>query len=273
MGSSWIFYLKIVVIVLLLYFWARGVTRLWRQARFKRMLKKSVIVSASTQKGDYVNFNGVLTIPATQLPISGKSCGYWVIVIRAIFKAKVKKPGKGVETHRPVIYRAEFDKIPLIISSKDQLVHVVMDRPSQFMANMQSEKLKSMVIPLHEAKPLAKAKYESFETDQYWLPEKAFVSLWATVVETNKNCISVSSGENPKIPALIFHGEKESVYNKLSIAIFVLLMLVIMAPMAIFFLVNMSVSETGAINMLIAEVSVLLAAYILYKTGRVNFVR
>ena len=273
MDEDLILYLKIAVVVVLIYFWIRGLLRTWQLQRFYRKLKKAVPISANSRKGDYISFSGVLTLPAMKTPVSKQSCSYWGLLVRAVFKTKQKKPGKGMQTHRPVIYKAESDSLPLLLSNAKQIVHVLIDNPLHFMVNMGSKKTKNSILPPKEAKPFIKPKYKSYEVDEYWLPEKAVLHLWAVVTDVNKNCFSVSSGTNPKVPTLLYHGSKKSVFRKFSLRLFVLSMLILWVPIAVFWLFTIEPQSMSDRHLLIAQAFILFVGYILYRVGRIHFVR
>lgn len=273
MAENWILYLKFVVIIALAYFLIRGILRNWQLRRFYRKLKSAVPISANNQKGDYVSFSGILTLANMKTPVSKQSCGYWGLIIRAVFQTKEKKPGKGMQTHRPVIYKNESDQLPLIVANQKQLVHLAMNNPLQYMVNMNLKRSKSSKVPVEEAKSFVKPKYKKFEVDEYWLPEKVRLQLWAVVTDTNKNCISVSTGNNSEIPTLIYNGDKKSVFRKFTLRFIILFMLILFSPLAMYWLITVDPQSISDTNMLVAEVSALLVGYALYRIGRIHFVR
>lgn len=273
MDDNWIFYLKIAVIVVLTYFCIRGILRIWQLRRFYRTLKSAKPISANSQKGDYVSFDGVLTLPTMKTPLSKQPCGYWGVIVRAVFQTKRKKPGKGMQTHRPVIYKTESDQLPLLLSNRKQLVHLVVNEPLRFMVNMKLKKSKSTKVPFEEAKPFVKPKYRSFESNEYWLPDKANLHLWAVVSDTNSNCMSVTSSQDPKIPTMVYHGDKETVFRKFAIRFFILFVLILCSPLAIYWLSIVDLQSISKTNMLIAEATAVLVGYALHRSGRIHFVR
>ena len=273
MDESLILYIKLAVIVILSYFWIRGILRTWQLRRFYRRLKSAQPLSSKTEKGDYISFSGVLTMPTMKTPNSQQSCGYWGLIIRAVFKTKRKKPGKGMETHRPVIYKSESDNIPLLLSNKKQIVHLVLNNPLHFMVHMLSKKTKKSSLTIEEAKPLIKPKHKSFEVDEYWLPEKAILHLWAVVTDANKNCVSVSSGSDPKIPTLLYHGSKNKLFSKFLLRFLILSMLLLWVPVAGFWLFTVEPHFISERNLLIVEAMIILIGFALYRIGRIHFVR
>ena len=72
----------------------------------------------------YVSFKGKLTAGnAYTLPFSGKACAFYLTEVFAEWKAKRKKPGKGMETQRKPLFRKQ-SSTELEIVAKEQLVYV-----------------------------------------------------------------------------------------------------------------------------------------------------
>jgi len=273
MGEGLDFYIKIVISAILFFFWVKGGIRIWQLQKFYRRLKRAKPLSANSQKGDYVTFSGTVTLPATSTPFSNEPCSYWGIFVRAVFKTKQKKPGKGMQTHRPVIYKALSDKLPFLMSNDKQVVHVLLDNPLRFMVNMLSKKTTQESLTVEEAKPFIKPKYKSFAIDEFWLPENAVLHLWAVITDISNSIITVSTGTDHKVPAMLYHGNKHNIFNKIKFRFIILLVLLVSVPGTIFWLFNVAPYAVNQTGLWAAEAAALIIGVMLHRTGKIHFVR
>ncbi len=271
MDNNWQLYVKISLIAILIYFLVKAILRIMQLSQFRRTLNSATPVSSNSKKGDYIHFSGTITLPSTKTPLGLVPCMYWGIIVRAVFETRKKKPGKGLQTHMPIIYKAESDQLPFLISIKNQLLHLVIDNPMRFMVNIHSKNLKSKTMPIKEVQSLI--KYKSYDIDEYWLPENAVLHIWAFISDINNNCISISSGDNPKIPTLIYCGDKKSIFKKFNLRIITLYLLILWSFIGIYLLtifINNNFSNTLSIAL---EIFILIIGYALYRYGKIHFVR
>lgn len=273
MDENLIFYIKISLSIILFFFWIKGSIRIWQLQKFYRHLKQAKPLSTSSQKGDYITFSGILTLPPTTTLFSNKPCNYWGMFVRAVFKTKQKKPGKGMQTHRPVIYRDSSDKLPFLMSNHKQIVHVLLDNPLHFMVNMLSKKTIQKTLTIEEAKPFIKPKYKSFEIDEFWLSENSVLHLWAVITDISNSVITVSTGTDHKIPTMLYQGKKQSIFNKIKFRFIILLILIISVPVTIFWLFSVAPYAVNQTGLLITEAAALITGFALHRAGKIHFVR
>ncbi|MBF0264235.1 MAG: hypothetical protein HQL46_03120 [Gammaproteobacteria bacterium] len=277
MDREFVVFVNYVVIVILFIFFIKAFLRSLTLRKFYLKLQTAASITDQISNGDYIFFSGRLAMPQMILPVTKKRCGYWGATIRAVFQTKAKKPGKGMKTHQPVIYKEESEQLPLLLTSQNKaqnkLIHIAIDKPMRFMVNLKSKITESKQIPIDAAKEFDQAKYTSYKTSEYWLPEKANLQVWAMVTGNNNGCTTVSCANDVDTPTLIYHGDKNGIFKRFRFRLLILFVLMIYAPFAIFIIHRANFSFNSANYLFILDILMLMIGFGLYRIGRISFVK
>ena len=181
----------------------------------ERMLKATK-ADDSVKEGDFVCFEGNLTLPPTLTPINKIPCSYWGLIVQAIFYTKKKKPGKGLIEHTPIVDKKSSDELPFLIAKDDTIVQAAFYENMSLLVNAKFSEDKSVEPPYSEISLNAKKKYSSYRSTEIWLPIDSTLSIWGTVASVNKNCITLSASDRKKQPSLIYYGTMQDIKKNFS---------------------------------------------------------
>jgi len=272
MDDFW-YVFKIIIVVIMVVYSIASLRRLIKIRKFYSRLRNAHSITSKVKVGDYVKFSGVLRLPAQESPCGKKSCGYWGIVIRALFKTKAKKPGKGWQKHRPIIYSAESNAMPILVSNNTQLVHLAMENPLRFMINLKSKKRSTLTPPIEEAKLLQKSKYKSYETTEYWLPFEPTLHIWGVVADVGKNCVSISNSSNKKLPVLIQYGDDKKMLTNMTNRLMILKFLLVYTIAVVIYMLKLETFELPESFMYMSGILAVILAIALYRKSEIAFVK
>ncbi len=207
--------LKVIASLIMSYILYSNFRFYLKNKKLVSYITKAPALSSSVKEGDYVQFQGKLTLPETHTPFTQLKCSYWSVIVKAEFQSKKKKPAKGMQTHRPVIYKENADDLPLLVTNKIHTVQLGFMNNVDVIFNLNKNESTVKKPPNEEIAKLAKPKYNKYIIEEYWLAENSQITLWGTVESINKNCITLAGFKNEKQPPMAFHGMAKTLTNTL----------------------------------------------------------
>jgi hypothetical protein len=188
--------------------------RLWKNKRLTKSLQNAKPFCKDSTEGDYVVFEGILKMPEVKTPFTNRACGFWATIVRAEFKSKKKKPQKGEDTHRPVIFKDSFDSVPLLVKSDENtLFHLNFKNSFKAMLDLECRQINQPTPFSDEIKAVAKPKYQKYIADDYWLSQSAKLTVWGRLVNSNQTCTDVSDSPNATEPSVIYNGRRDALFS------------------------------------------------------------
>jgi hypothetical protein len=210
--------LIVVVIFLVLFIWAQF--RLLRLAKNYRALSDGIGAArrlGSNKIGETIYVPGRIVYPNNEkTPIGRIPCSYYKCDVRAEFVAKRKKPAKGKETYKPLIYTESADEKPLIVSNNTHTAHILSDSASNVAIDLNKNEKSFPTPPNQKIQALSKPKYKKFNVTEYWLPRNAQVVVIGTVADINGNCVTLTRHPQGDAPFLISTDSFKSLFQRVS---------------------------------------------------------
>ncbi|TQV81078.1 hypothetical protein [Aliikangiella coralliicola] len=206
---------------LMLYLLIKSLAGLKTISKTKKGLSKAEQLSEQSSIGDYIYFYGRLSTPPTKAPINKKTCGYWGLIIKAVFTTRRKKPNKGLQTHRPAILKASSEDFPFMVSNGVMCAQMTFRSHLGLIVNSDKDTVKSNSPPKIEeqvsVKPeIWKAKYQSYESTIFSLPKNCQLTIWGKILKkTNSGFLLGDTKESTK-PPLIFNGTRGEFLSKMA---------------------------------------------------------
>ena len=199
------FYFIQIVAVLLLLWQAVGLTKtVSRNRRFSALVKSASNLRPDTPEGTYVQVEAVLTSPKGRTPFSDQPRSWWYSTVKAVFQSRAKRPGKGMETHKPRIHLDTADALPLIFEMSGLTLQGLFADMGQVLIYPRHKTSTFMRAPSDVIE--VKSKYDSYETDEYWLARDANMVMCGTVAASSDRLVTVSRDAHEDRPPMLFEG-------------------------------------------------------------------
>jgi hypothetical protein len=182
-------------------------------SRLHARLKKATKATLESKKGDYVVLTGRLLMQETRAPVYNTKCATWMLIIKAVFFSKKKKPNKGTQKHSPVIYKAHEDNSPFIIANATMSAQLCFKNNIEAVINPIVTHYESKHLPKLEAEIPVQSKYTQYESTLYTLPHNSNAMVWGTIIGRTAKCIMLARSKNEKTPAMVYLGTAQSLNN------------------------------------------------------------
>ncbi len=228
--------LYLAIALFIIYHFYKTIVIYRRGMKRSNKMHKAAYLNGQVKVGDYIHFQGSFSLPETQTPFNKVNCVYWGVVVRAVFTTKMKKPGKGMQTHSPVIFKDNNDHLPLLISDGKQVVQLGFANNIEALVNLNSTTTISNEPPSDAVKALAKPKYQHYSIEEKWADKTTRINVWGTVNSVNKNCVTLTANKKDKSGFMVFYGDSslllETLVKKRRDTILLFTWLIIMSAVA-----------------------------------------
>lgn len=173
-------------------------------------LQSTPDLNKNSKEGDYVRVIGKISNPKDETPINRHKCSYWHLKVWADFKSKIKKPGKGMQTHRPLLVSETNEQQPLILKHGNQVINILSTELKHSLLNPELSETTHTKPPLEAVKSIAKPKYTGYRAVEIWLPEHCPCVLVGKIEHISQNMTILTNGPKRNKPLLIFNESEET---------------------------------------------------------------
>lgn len=153
----------------------------------------------------YVRFLGRVEMPNTEVsPLRRRPCVFFLSRVYAEWQTKLKKPKKGLATHRKTLYRQESPPKPIKLANARGVAYLApgLLAGSEGTRRLNREKSESPDCPAICAGQ-AQDKYKTYAAADQWLANGDTVAVYAKLERHEQGRLTLAATGNPSYPSVL----------------------------------------------------------------------